>query len=226
MTGATIDTVVFDIGGVLIDWSPRHLYARLLPDPVELDWFLTHVVTLDWHFQHDAGRPLAETVPELCARFPGYRALIEVYGPRWLETIAGPVQGVTPILRRLAGQGVPLFAITNFSAEFYPRFAAAWPDMALFQDVVISGVERIVKPDPALYAIAIARFGHAPDRMLFIDDRADNVAAAVSLGFRGHHFVDAATLDAALGAVGLDAAPAAVQSAGQVGVPEVPDKEV
>lgn len=183
--------VVFDVGKVLYDWDPRFLYAKLIADPVELEWFLEHVVTQAWHFQHDAGRPAAATTAELTAAFPDRAALIAAYVPRWLETIPGPIPGMIALVDELAARGVPLYAITNFSAEFWPRFRASAPVFDHFLDVVVSGEEQLVKPDPAIYALAMRRFGIAPGEAVFIDDRADNVAAADAAGFVGHVFSNA-----------------------------------
>jgi len=185
--------VIFDIGNVLYDWDPRYLYAKLIPDRSELNWFLTHVVTKDWHFQHDAGRSSADTIAELRAAFPAYGTLIDAYVPRWLETIPGPMPGMIALVETLAADRVPLFSITNFSAEFWPRFRAAAPVFERFRGIVVSGVERITKPDPSIYALALARFGPDAEHAVFIDDRADNVDAAIAAGLRGHVFVDAAT---------------------------------
>ena len=205
-SGETFDAVVFDIGNVLFEWDPRHLYAKLIRQQDELDWFLSHVVTHDWHFQLDAGRTLADCTAELIARFPGSRALIEQYGPRWLETIPGPVAGMPQLVEALADAAVPLFAITNFSAEFYPRFAKAHPVMRHFRDVVVSGAEKIVKPDPRIFALASARFGIDPPRSLFIDDRLDNIQSAADAGYQVEHFSGngaAARLASRLAAAGL-----------------------
>lgn len=196
-------SVVFDVGGVLYDWHPRHLYSKLIDDPDQLDWFLANVVTLEWHFQHDAGRPVAETSAELIERFPDYRDLIAVYDARWLETIPGPVPGMIELVDELAAAGVPLYAITNFSHEFWPRFMATAPVFRHFRDIVVSGDERLVKPDPAIFALASARFGVAPGDALFIDDRADNVAASDAAGFVGHVFDGVAPLRARLRDLGL-----------------------
>ena len=192
-TPASPRAVIFDIGNVLYDWDPRYLYAKLIADPVELDWFLQHVVTKAWHFQHDTGRPAAETTAELCAAYPAYRPLIDAYVPRWLETVPGPLPGMIALVDDLASADVPLFAITNFSAEFWPRFRATAPVFDRFRDIVVSGVERMTKPDLAIYALALTRFGLAAHDALFIDDRADNVAAAVAAGMAGHVFVNAPT---------------------------------
>ena len=180
--------VVFDVGHVLYDWDPRYLYAKLIPDPGRLDWFLSHVVTHAWHFQHDEGRPFAETSAELTARFPDCAGLIAAYGPRWLETIPAPMPGMLDLVVDLDTAGVPLFAITNFSAEFWPRFAATAPVFERFQGIVVSGVERLTKPGPEIYALAMRRFGLAPGAAVFIDDRSDNVAAGERAGLIGHVF--------------------------------------
>jgi len=198
-----VKAVVFDVGNVLFDWDIRALYAPLIADPARLDWFCTNVITPEWHFQHDAGRPFAETSAELIARFPGEADLIALFGARFAETITGPVPGMIPLVEQLAAAGVPLFAITNFSAEFWPGFRATAPVFDHFTDIVVSGAERLVKPDPAIYALALARFGLAPGTALFVDDRADNVEAAAANGFIGHHFDGAEGLAARLHALGI-----------------------
>lgn len=190
--------VVFDVGHVLYDWDPRYLYAKLIPDASRLDWFLAHVVTRQWHFQHDAGRPCAETTAELVAEHPGERALIEAYAPRWLETIPGPVPGALELVARLARRGVPLYAITNFSHEFWQRFRPTAPVFDLFADIIVSGTEGLIKPDPAIFALAQRRFGLGPGAALFIDDNAANVAAAIACGWHAHQFHTAPALEQAL----------------------------
>lgn len=190
-----VRAVVFDIGGVLFDWHPRNLYRKLIADEGELERFLADVVTLDWHFQHDAGRDFADTSAELIARYPDQRGLIEAFAPRFNETIGGPIAGMHELVAELDERGVPLFAITNFSHEFFPPFAAAHaPLFARFRDIVVSGTERLVKPDAAIYRLARARFGLAWGEALFIDDRAENAVGSEAEGFVGHHIRDAATL--------------------------------
>ena len=188
---------------MLYDWHPRYLYEKLIPDPERLDWFCDNVVTMQWHFQHDLGRPAAETTAELIAEFPEERALIEAYVPRWLETVPGPMPGMLELASALADSGMPLYAITNFSAEFWPRFAAIAPIFDRFDDIIVSGAERLMKPDPAIYALARRRFPVAPDRALFIDDRDTNVAGAIAAGYRGHVFDGHAGARAALAGLGV-----------------------
>jgi len=197
------EAVVFDVGHVLYDWDPRYLYAKLIPDPARLDWFLRHVVTLPWHFQHDMGRPFSETSAELVAAFPGERDLIMAYKPRWLETIPGPIAGMPELVQDLAAARVPLFAITNFSDEFWRMFRPTAPLFDLFRDIVVSGAERMMKPDPAIYALAQKRFGLGAGEAVFIDDKAANVQGAVDAGWIGHLFEGAQSCRAALRALGF-----------------------
>lgn len=187
--------VVFDVGRVLFDWDLRYLFAKLIDDKDRLEWFVTHVVTPEWHFQHDAGRPLAEMLPELKAEFPGHDALIDAYAARFNETIPGPMPGSLELVERLDEAGVPLFAITNFGHEFWEGFRPTQPIFDRFRGIVVSGIEQIVKPDPAIYRLAIERFGIDPTGALFIDDVAKNIEGAESVGMAGHHFVDAVTLE-------------------------------
>ena len=194
-------SVIFDVGRVLFDWDLRHLFAKLIDDKDELEWFVTNVVTPQWHFQHDAGRPLAEMLPELKAEFPDHAPLIHAYATRFNETIPGPMPGSLELVERLDAAGVPLFAITNFGREFWEGFRPTQPVFDRFRDILVSGIERLTKPDPAIYRLAIERFGIDPAGALFIDDVANNIAGAESVGIAGHQFVDAGTLEREL--VGL-----------------------
>ena len=198
-----IDTVIFDIGNVLYRWDLRCLFAKLIDDPDELDWFLAHVVTPEWHFQHDAGRPFADMVAERSREFPEYSDHIIAYSRRFPETIPGPVEGMVDIVRALANRGVPLFAISNFGAESWAQFRPSAPIFELFSDIVISGEEKLIKPDAAIYELALKRFSRRADQCLFIDDRRDNIEAGKALGIAGHHFEDAPTLENQLKALRL-----------------------
>lgn len=183
-----ITTVIFDVGRVLFEWDLRHLFAKLISDDGELDWFLANVITPEWHFQHDAGRPLSEMVPERIAEFPGHASLIRAYQARFNESIPGPVPGSLEIVRELLANGVPLFAITNFGAEFWEGFRPTQPVFDHFRDILVSGTEKLVKPDRAIYDLATARFGVDPAECLFIDDIAANVIGAEDAGMHGHVF--------------------------------------
>jgi 2-haloacid dehalogenase len=184
-----VRAVVFDVGNVLYHWSPRALYQRLIPDDQALDAFLRDVVSPEWHFQHDAGRDFAETSAELIAQFPEHEALIRLWAERFDETITGPVAGMVELAEQLDGAGIPLFGITNFSHEFWPPFRDKRAHLFdRFRDIVVSGDERMAKPDPAIYQLALKRFGLKPGEGLFIDDRPENVDAACANGFVGHLF--------------------------------------
>lgn len=187
--------VIFDVGNVLFQWDLRHLFAKLIADSVELDWFVTHVVTPEWHFQHDAGRPLAEMVVERKAEFPEHAALIDAYATRFNESVPGPVPGSLELVTRLHDADVPLFAITNFGHELWEIFRPTQPIFDRFADIVVSGTEKMAKPDPAIFRLAIERFGIDPAGALFIDDVAANVAAAEGAGIAGHHFSAAGRLE-------------------------------
>ncbi|MBB5687599.1 HAD family hydrolase [Sphingobium boeckii] len=194
-----VHAVVFDVGNVLYHWEPRFLYERLIKDDRALDAFLRDVVTHEWHFQHDAGRPFAETSAELIAEYPQHADLIALWGPRFADSVRGMVEGMAEIIRSLDARSVPLFAITNFSGEFWPPFRereAAIFDR--FKDIVVSGDEKLVKPDPAIYHLALDRFGLTPPQAIFIDDRLENVQGAEAVGMKGHLFTDAAELRADL----------------------------
>ncbi len=199
-----VQAVVFDIGRVLVLRRIASLYEKLIADPARLDWFLSEVVTEAWHAQHDTGKPFSEMIAELSAQFPEERALIEAYAPRWLECLPGPVSGTHEIVRALDARGVPLFSITNFGVDAWAMFRPTFPVLDCFRDIVVSGHERLIKPDRAIFDLAARRFGYAPQDMLFIDDNADNIAAARALGWQVHHFLDdAAALEADLRARGL-----------------------
>ena len=198
-----IEAVVFDVGRVLFEWDLRHLYARLIADPAELEWFVTTVVTPEWHYQHDQGRSVAEMVAERSAEYPEHADLIAAWGSRFNESLPGPVPGSLELVEALHVRGVPLYAITNFGADLWASFHPTQPVFTHFRDIVVSGVEKLVKPDPAIYRLAERRFGLTPQAMLFIDDNAANIAAVEACGWHGHLFTDAARLEIDLRERGL-----------------------
>ena len=156
------DTVIFDLGGVLIDWNPRYLFRKLFDDEQAMEQFLGTVCTPDWHRQHDAGKQFAETRDELTQRYPQHAALIDAFGERHSEMMEGAIDGTVALLERLAAANVPLFAITNFPAQMYLVAQQRFPFLGLFRDVAVSGYERVVKPDPALFHILLRRNDIAP----------------------------------------------------------------
>ncbi len=195
--------VVFDIGRVLFHWQLGALFEKLIADRDELDWFLANVVTEEWHFEHDRGRALAEMLPERIALFPQYEAHIRAYAERFNETIPGPVEGSHELVGRLAAAGVPLYCLTNFGDEFFAAFRPTQPVFDHFADIIVSGVEKVAKPDARIYEITEQRSGRSGAQLFFTDDNAANIAAARARGWDAHLFTDAASLEAQLKASGL-----------------------
>ena len=183
-----LDAIIFDVGNVLYHWDIRRLYAPLVDDPARLERLLGDIVTPAWHFQHDAGRNYADTSAELAAEHPEFADLIHLFGPRFGETIGPPVEGMVELARNLHAQGLILYGITNFSHEFWPPFRAGAPVFDLFDNIIVSGDEKLTKPDPAIFDLAKRRFPVAPDRALFIDDQPKNAAAAEAAGYHAHIF--------------------------------------
>ena len=201
---AAIEAVVWDIGRVLVQWDFPRIWRDVIPDPAAHAAFTTTVVSESWHFRHDCGEPMDAMIAERIALHPDHAALIERYRTHWLLSVPGPIAGTHPLVERLALAGVPQFALTNFGADAFAMFRPTFRVLDHMIDIVVSGDEHMVKPDAAIFALAARRFGHDPARMLFIDDNADNIAAARGLGWRVHHFTgDAAALEADLVGLGL-----------------------
>ena len=195
MNRQPVDAVVFDVGRVLYQWDLRLLFRKMTDDPDRLEKILGEVITEEWHYRHDCGEALTHLVLERIAQYPDFADEIHAYATRFNETIPGPVEGSHELVDRLARGGVPLFAITNFADAFWAGFRPREKVFDWFRDIVVSGVERIAKPDPAIFALSAERFGYAPEAMLFIDDNLDNIAAARACGWQVHHFTDAGTLE-------------------------------
>ena len=183
--------VIFDVGQVLFRWDMRHLFDKLIPDVAQREHFLATVITPQWHFQHDAGSGLDAMIAERSAEFPGHDALFDAYRTRFNETIPGPVPGMPAIVERLADAGTPLFVISNFGAELWDGFHTTQPLVDRFDGFIISGREGLIKPDPAIFRLALDRFGLDAGGTVFIDDVAANVAGAESVGIAGHVFTGA-----------------------------------
>lgn len=197
-------TVIFDVGNVLYGWDPEAFLVTQIADDAERIRFIEDIDLYGWHERLDGGRPYAEAAAELNEKFPQYAQLISAWSDRFGETISGPVPGVHAIVEALDARGVPLFAITNFSADFWPPFVVKERAFFVrFRDIVVSGEEKLLKPDPALYYRALDRFGLKPAEVLFIDDREINVEGAEAIGMRAHLFVDAADLRGRLETEGL-----------------------
>jgi 2-haloacid dehalogenase len=196
--------VVFDLGGVLIDRDPRHLYRSLFHgDHAAMERFLSEVCTPAWNQQQDAGRPWAEAVAVLQEQYPERAELIRAYYARWSEMIAGDIPATVAVLRALHAAGTPLYALTNWSHETFPIAEQRFDFLALFRGIVVSGSERLVKPDPAIYRLLVERFGLDPARCVYIDDNPTNVAAASELGMHAIHFTSPDALAGELCALGF-----------------------
>jgi 2-haloacid dehalogenase len=197
-------TVVFDLGGVLVDWNPRHLYRALFADdPAAMERFLGEICTEAWHRKHDSGVSFAENAADLIRRHPGHADMIRAWGARFDAMIPGPIAGTVAILEQLAARGVPLYAVTNWPGEHFPTARVRFPFFSRFRDIAVSGVERIAKPDPGIWRVLFARNALDPKECVYIDDVAANVEAAARLGMTALHFTDPAGLAADLSRLGL-----------------------
>ncbi len=199
----TRDTVVFDLGGVLIDWNPRHLYRQLFDDEQAMEHFLAEVCHQGWNEQQDAGRPWHEAIRQLSAAFPEHAELIAAYRARWHEMLGGPLSDSVAVLAELRARGVPLYALTNWSQETFPIALERYAFLQWFEGVVVSGQERLIKPDPAIFQRLLQRYGLRAEQVIYIDDAPRNVEAAARLGMQALLFRDAASLRAALVAAKL-----------------------
>jgi 2-haloacid dehalogenase len=193
-----ITTVVFDIGNVLIEWDPRHLYRRIFATSDEVERFLSTVCTSAWNLEIDRGKPFADAVTELVASFPEHEKAIRAFDERWGEMVPGLVPGTLALMERLEECGAPHYAITNFSAEKFTEARRRFPFIDRFRGVVVSAHERLLKPDRAIFELLLSRYGLAASACLFVDDVAANVAGAQAVGMATHHFKSAAELEKTL----------------------------
>jgi 2-haloacid dehalogenase len=190
----TIDAVVFDLGGVLIDWNPRYLYRSLFDDAEEMEAFLRDVCSPEWIDATDAGVPFAEAVRELAERHPEHAERIRAYHTRWSETLGEAIDGTVRVLEELRTTDVGLYALSNWSTETFPVAAERFPFVRLFDGILISGEARSSKPSRRIFETFLARFGLSADRCVFVDDNAGNVDAAAGVGFDAIRFGSAEQL--------------------------------
>lgn len=196
--------MVFDFGGVLLDWNPRYLYRQFFgDDEAAMERYLIETDFDGWNHDLDAGLPFPQGVAEQCARFPHYCSLIRVYEERYLETIGGAIQGTVEILRRLRDAGYPLFGLSNWTTEKFPLVRPDYEFFNWFEDILISGYLKIAKPDPRIYQILLQRVTRPAGECFFIDDRPENVAAALEQGIQAIQFQDPQLLEAELTRRGL-----------------------
>ena len=192
MTNPT--TVVFDIGGVLLDWNPRYLFRKLFDDEQEMEYFLTHVCSHTWNLMQDAGRPFAEGVAELSARYPHYTDQITAYHERWEETLGEVLDDTLTVMRELQQRTVPLYAITNFNHETFDLCRGRYDFLEAFGGIVVSGDVRLLKPDPAIYLRLLQDYGLRAADCVFIDDSEMNAIGARRVGMHAIHFRSAEQL--------------------------------
>lgn len=198
-----MDAVVFDLGGVLLDWDPRHLYRQLFDDPVQMDDFLERICTAEWHRQHDLGTPTLASCQELALRHPEHAGLIMAWAERGEEMVAGPIHETVELLAELQAARVPCYALSNMEAETFPLRRDRFPFLQTFDGCVISGFERVAKPQREIFDILLSRHELDAARTVFIDDSPRNIAAARRLGVTAIHFTGAGPLRAELRALGL-----------------------
>lgn len=184
-----ITTIIFDLGGVLIDWNPRYLYRKIMDTEERMEHFLEHVATHDWNEQQDAGRPLAEATAELLAKHPDWETEIRAFYGRWEEMLGGPIWGTVELLESLkAPNRWKIYALTNWSAETFPVALERYDFLQLFEGILVSGTEKLKKPDRRIYELMLQRYDINPEEAVFIDDSLRNVKGASAVGLRTIHF--------------------------------------
>jgi 2-haloacid dehalogenase len=184
-----INTIIFDFGGVLIDWNQRHLYRKIFTSETEMEWFLANVCTGDWNEEQDAGRPFAEAVRIQSALFPQYAAQIEAFWKRWPEMMSGPIQGTVDIFNTLRKDNrFKIYGLTNWSAETFPIAQERFEFLHRFDGIAVSGEEKTRKPFPEFYQILFNRYSINPTEAIFIDDSLRNIEAGKKLGLNTIHF--------------------------------------
>ena len=193
---ATINTIIFDLGGVLIDWDPKYVYRDVFNgDEEKVTWFLNNICTSEWNVEHDAGRPLKEGTELLVKQYPEYESWIRMYYDRWPDMLGGPIPDTVALLQQLKqSNAYAIYALTNWSAETFPIALERFDFLGHFKGIVVSGAEKTRKPFQKIYDITLERYSINPEKAVFIDDNFDNVRAAEKLGLNGIHFKSAAQL--------------------------------
>jgi 2-haloacid dehalogenase len=200
--------IIFDLGGVLLDWNPRHLFKKMFTDnQAELDYFLECVCPPEWNTALDAGYSFKRAIEEKTIQFPEYQPYIHAYWTRWEEMIKGQFDQTVDILSQLKTQGYPLFVLSNWSAETYPLVSQRFEFLNWFDQIILSGEEKLVKPDPAFYQLLLRRINYQADQCLFIDDSKPNIEAANLLGFHTILFTSAENTTHQLQQLGIDIGP-------------------
>ena len=201
----SIDTIIFDLGGVLIDWNPRYVYRKIFKSEEEIEWFLENVTTPDWNENQDAGYPLHKATEELVAKHPEWEPEIKAYYGRWLEMLGDQIHETVEILQQLKHTGkYRLYALTNWSAETFPHALERFEFFKLFEGVVVSGEEKMRKPSVEFYKIVLDRYRLDPSTTVFIDDSLRNVKGAEAVGITGIHFHNPSQLKEEFQRIGIE----------------------
>ncbi len=204
MTSPAVDTVVFDLGNVLIPWDPRHLYRKLFQgDEARVEWFLREICTAEWNETHDSGREFADGVAELVGRHPEHADAIRAYNERWDEMLGEPIAPNVALIGELQAAGRGVYGLTNWPAEKFPVALGRCPFLERFDGIVVSGREGVRKPSPEIFRLLMGRYGVVPERSAFVDDVERNVEAARALGFHGIRYESPESLREALTRLGL-----------------------
>lgn len=183
-------TIVFDLGGVLVDWNPRYLYRSVFNDDAKMNHFLANICTGNWNELQDAGRSIQEATEVLVGHFPEYEFYIRMFYGEWQKMLNGPIDGTVDILKTLKNKQYRILALTNWSAETFPIALGLFDFLHWFDDVLVSGKEKLIKPDPAIFNLLIKRYSLDPAQTIFIDDNIKNVTAAKEVGLDAIHFTD------------------------------------
>lgn len=202
--GTSIAGLIFDLGGVVIDWNPRYVYRQIFRgDDAKMEHFLAEVCPQSWNEQQDAGNPIAAATEARVAQFPEWEAEIRAFYDRWIEMVGSPIPGTTELMQELKAAGYPLFALSNWSAELFPLVRYRVPAFDLFDRIFLSGEMKLIKPDPAIFEEVLKNVGVPRDRLLFIDDNPLNVAGAKNVWLKALRFINAQTLRTDLQARGV-----------------------
>ena len=189
-----IKNIIFDFGGVLLDWNPHYLYDPYFGAVEKAEWFLTNICTYPWNAQHDAGKPVAEGTTELVAQYPEWEKEIRMYYDEFEKMLSGQIADMEEYIKELKGRGFRIYGLSNWSVETFAMIRPKYPILDLMEDMVISGKEKVMKPDAKIYQIAISRFGVKPEESVFIDDNVNNIIGCEAAGIHGIVFKDAGQL--------------------------------
>jgi 2-haloacid dehalogenase len=204
MVCAPFSAIIFDFGGVLINWEPQHIFSKYFAnDSQAIDNFLAEINFADWNLSQDKGHPFSQAVKEHSARFPQYTRPIQAYNNEWEQSITGIIQGTVEIIEKLKVVGCRLYGLSNWSAEKFTIVRQKFEVFNLFEEIVISGEVKLLKPDPAIFRLLLRRIKRQPEECLLVDDSLPNILTAQKMGFFTHHFTSPALLELYLQQAGI-----------------------